>query len=72
MSTIPEVELLDRAYKALKNLLDQHWRQLNVEEAGGRASYPGCKFPDWGQAWEQADRTMWDIEGYMMEQERAE
>jgi len=37
----------------VEDLLEQHERQLDMEEYGARCSYPS-KFPEWDRAWENA------------------
>ena len=42
----------------IDNLCEQQERQLDMEEASYRCSYPS-KFPEWEQAWEWAREVRW-------------
>lgn len=43
----------------IEDLLEQHERQLDMEDCGRRCSYPS-KFPEWDRAWEKAQEVLND------------
>ena len=62
---IPEVMVILDALAArnaalefvVKDLLEQHERQLDMEDCGRRCSYPS-KFPEWERAWNNAQEVL--------------
>ena len=41
----------------IENLLEQHERQIDMEDCGRRCSYPD-KFPEWDRAWDNAQEVL--------------
>ena len=41
----------------IEDLLEQHERQIDMEDCGRRCSYPD-KFPEWDRAWENAQEVL--------------
>lgn len=41
----------------IEDLLEQHERQLDMEDCGSRCSYPD-KFPEWDRAWKSAREVL--------------
>ena len=43
----------------IEDLLEQHERQLDMEDGGRRFSYPS-KFPEWDYAWDNAAKALFE------------